>query len=479
MWPDEGVILPRKIDLLLVQRQAHRLGMRLAIITTDPAIIEHAHDLNISLFADERSARLGRWRKSRDKVFVPPRDYVQAAEIAEHIQRQRQPLPPWSARWRQSMRWILFTALLLTLATGFIIAAPSATITLTPASRQVFETVSIIADPNVADIDIENYQMPAAVVSLQATSHVTIQTSGRESAGSSLAQGLVTISNTTGAPILIPLGTIVATSATFPIRFETTIEAILPAGDTATVQIPVQALPEHAGGVGNVDPNTINRIETDFADQVTVINHNATYGGATQEQGIVTADDHNRLRVLGRQQLLQNARDELLHYLSGDQFLVPGSVKIIQERPEWTTFSAFEGDSAESVSLDLRAEVQAVVVDEAQARQVAFAALAPYIEPGMQISPEALTFLRGDILSIETNGRVSFVMIVKGNVAVSIDKVAVSNRVVGVSVSEAKRRLERQFLLDPNQPPQISTWPGWYGRLPLLPVRISVKVNTP
>ena len=306
-----------------------------------------------------------------------------------------------------------------------------------------------------------------------------MQSSGQETAGKSRAQGLVTFTNSDDQPVLIPLGTIVATSDAYPVRFETLVETILPAGDTASVQVPIQALEEHAGAVGNVNPDIINRVEADFADMVTVTNPNATYGGAVQEVRIVTAEDHERLLILGRQQLLQNARDELLHYLSGDQFLVPGSVVITAERPEWTIFSAFVGDEAESVSLSLRADVQAVVVDEAQAQQVAFSALAPYIEPGMEIAPDALTFARGDILDIDPAGRVTFLMIVKGNIAVSVDAMRVRDRLVGVSVNEARYRLERDIALDLNHPPQITTWPPWYNRMPLLPVRISVKVNRP
>jgi hypothetical protein len=70
-------------------------------------------------------------------------------------------------------------------------------------------------------------------------------------------------------------------------------------------------------------------------------------------------------------------------------------------------------------------------------------------------------------------------MIVRGNIAVAIDGGQVRDRVTGVSVDEAYRRLERELLLDPDRPPQITTWPGWFGRMPLLPVRITVNVNSP
>jgi hypothetical protein len=70
-------------------------------------------------------------------------------------------------------------------------------------------------------------------------------------------------------------------------------------------------------------------------------------------------------------------------------------------------------------------------------------------------------------------------MVVKGNIAVAIEQADVRDRIIGVSVEEAYRRLDRELLLDPNRPPQITTWPGWYHRMPLLPIRINVKVNRP
>ena len=480
VWPRDAAILQRKLDLLLIQRQATRLGIRIAIVTRDPVVAEHARDLDISVFPNEKAARTQRWKRPRDKVFFEPRDPYEQAALAEHVIRLRErSAAPAGRRWRQAIRWATFAALLLAILLGFVLVAPSAKVTITPASRQIYETVSITADPNLTDVDIENFRMPAAVVVLQATSRVTIETSGVETAGASLAQGLVTLTNLSDEPLIIPLGTVVATSDTFPIRFETLIETTLPAGEGVEVQVPIQALPEHAGAVGNVNPGAINRIEGDLSDLVSVTNPNATYGGATQQRRTVTAQDHQRLLVLGRQQVLQRARDVLLHQLTGEQFLVPGSVTIIQERPEWTVFNALVGDVAESVSLDLRAEVQAVVVDERQARQVAFAGIAPFIQPGQEVSPDTLNFVRGDIEQIEPDGRVTFIMIVSGNIAESVDRDAVRRRIAGVSVSEAHRRLQRELLLDPDVPPEIVTWPTWYSRMPFLPIRISVNVATP
>ncbi len=479
LWPLRGRVLTRKLDLLLVQRAAAQLGMQIALVTEDPDVIANARDLRISIFPDEQSALQGRWKRPRRKVFTPPHDPDEQAAIAAHVARLRNAGPPRARRLRRLGRWALFLGLLIALVAGFLLVAPSATVAVTPASRQVFQTVTIVADPALHDIDIENYRMPATVITLQATARVTVEASGTEKAGASLAQGLVTFRNTTDQPVLIPRGTVVATSDVIPIRFATMIETTLPAGDAATIDVPVQALPEHAGPQGNVPPGAINRVEGELAYRVTVHNANATYGGAIQERKTVTEEDHARLLELARQQVLQNAQDLLLHQLSGEQFLVPGSVSIVEERPEWTIYNAIVGDLAESVSLDMRATVQAVIVDERQARQVAYAGIAPFIQPGMEVSPQTLRFMRGDIVQIEPSGRVTFLMHVRGHVAVAIDAEAVRRQVAGLRISAARRRLEAELLLDPSRPPRIHTWPAWFNRLPFLAVRITVEVERP
>jgi len=316
VWPKSGNVLRRKLDLLLVLRQATRLGMRIALVTPNPEVIEHARDLNISVFNSVDAATRAAWKRPRDQMFIPPRDPSHGLALADHILEKRAPSLT-STRWRNVLRWLIFIGGVLSVVAGFFLAAPSATITLTPASRQVFETVSIVADPELRDIDIEHFRMPATVVTLQATSHVTVETSGRETAGATRAQGLVVFHNKTEEPLLIPLGTIVSTSGTYPIRFETMVETTLPAGNQASVQVPIQALEAHSGADGNVAPGAINRVESEFADGVTVTNPNATYGGAIQERAVVAPQDHERLLVLGRQQVLQRARDTLLYQLTG------------------------------------------------------------------------------------------------------------------------------------------------------------------
>ena len=42
IWPEDGTTLTRKLDLVLVQREADRRAIQLALVTHDELIIEHA-----------------------------------------------------------------------------------------------------------------------------------------------------------------------------------------------------------------------------------------------------------------------------------------------------------------------------------------------------------------------------------------------------------------------------------------------------
>src|SRR3982750_551822 len=70
IWPEEGTILTRKLDLVLIQREAMRRAIRLALVTHDSEVVRHARELNISTFETIGAAERGRWKRGRGKVFT-------------------------------------------------------------------------------------------------------------------------------------------------------------------------------------------------------------------------------------------------------------------------------------------------------------------------------------------------------------------------------------------------------------------------
>src|SRR4051794_22168136 len=95
IWPEKGTALERKLDLVLVQREAMRLAIRLALITHDNEVIKHAHELNISTFETIGASDRGKWKRGRSRVFTDrfqrPEDDPEHADLMPVASRIRVP----------------------------------------------------------------------------------------------------------------------------------------------------------------------------------------------------------------------------------------------------------------------------------------------------------------------------------------------------------------------------------------------------
>ena len=71
IWSAESDNLKRMLDLALIQREADRCAIQLAMATADKRLAGHAAELNISCFDSAETAENARWLRSRKKVFLP------------------------------------------------------------------------------------------------------------------------------------------------------------------------------------------------------------------------------------------------------------------------------------------------------------------------------------------------------------------------------------------------------------------------
>jgi hypothetical protein len=394
------------------------------------------------------------------------------------VTRRRNALTKSQRRRRFLGKVLVGLLLFVVMTAGFFAIIPSATVTLTPASDAISEPITIAADPALTDIDLLAAAVPAQVVRVLVPGNtVTIESSGRRDATNALAIGQVTFTNQSSGPVFIPAGTVISTETIPPVRFRTDVDAPLPAEAGATIDVAITALADSSGSFGNVPPGAIARVEGELETIISVENRGQTAGGGVREVAIVTQADHDRLLTLGRQAVQQAARNELLLQLpSEDKFLVPDSIRVVEERREWLTFSAQVDDPAQSVSLDMRAMVEAVVVDQLQARQLAFISLSRRLPQGRELDAASLTYRRESI-GLDEQGRYAFNMFVEGSTPFAINTEAVAERINGMSVNQARRTLENELLLDPRRPPEIRVSPIDLGLMPLLPVRIHVEIN--
>ncbi len=487
IWPEEGTILMRKLDLVLIQREAMRRSIRLALVTHDPQVVQNATELNISTIETIGASERGRWKRGRSKVFTSrsqrPEDEPIPDDLKEVASRVYAEDTANQKRWRRIQRLALFIVLLILAGGLTYVFLPSATIQITPASGEVNGQAEIVADPQITSVDVENRIVPATKLSVQVEDTGTIETSGAQNLGDSPASGSVVFINQTNQAVTIPADTTVITSAGIPIQFRTTQEAELAAGVGFQVEVPIEALPTSAGEVGNVDSGVINTVVGTLATDVTVRNLAPTSGGASQSQSAVSDEDKDRLLATVRQQLQARAYVEMEPRLSPTQFIILETVHIAEERSDWMTYSANVGDVTDTLSLTMRVVVEATAVDEQFGQQIVYAQMSSQVSQGqfgksIEIKPESIAYERGAVLSVDSiTGRVTFTMTSTGLVASTIDAEQVRQQLAGRSINDAIAQIVSDYNLQQGTTPIISVSPDWFGNMPLLPMRINVVLQ--
>ncbi len=479
VWPEEGTALNRKLDLVLVQREAMRRAIRLAFVTHDADVVEYARDLDISTFETIGASERGRWKRGRGKVFAnrdqkPPGDIDpdELKPVASRLHAPvRLPLP-------SVVRLVIVGVVIAVLLSVAYVVLPGATITVRLAKRDVIGDALITASPAIQQINVEGGRIPARYVVVEVVQSGTYPTTGRLDGEDTRATGTVTIVNRSDTPREIAAGTIVSTSDAVPVRFALQSDALLPGGQNLSVEVRVEALPDYAGEAGNVGAARITTLETDFGGEVSVTNLLPLSGGQSRTLPVVTQADLDRLRAAVRQQIQAQAQTELDSMLADGEFTIDESIAITPEsnRADWQVYSARAGDIAAEVSLEQRAIVQVLVINQRDAERIAFAALSRNIPRGRSLDSGTLRYERGPIESISESGDVTFRMFADGLITGDIDVTAIQNFLAGRSVSDAQVYLRSTLELASDSEPIITISPKFNDNLPVLPVRITLIV---
>jgi hypothetical protein len=477
VWPDEGTIFRRKLDLVLLQREARRRAARMALVTRDLDVIDNARDLNLSTFASVEESQEHRWKRGRSKVFIDRSDRPETepdpSDLRDAASRLKAPTATQIAlrRGLTVISLLLLVGVLLGVAYVFL---PHATLTLTPAREHLDVTIRVVADPAVATSDVTAGIIPATMLRVEIEETATVDTTGSQEEGPSTATGTIVFTNQTDQAVTIPAGTTVNTSAGAIVRFRT-MEPVNIAGQQGSIAVvAIEALPQFAGPAGNVPPFAINFIDGPLNEILTAENIDPTSGGRVPVNRIVAQADHDRLLATARQAIQLRALDDLAPLLGDRQTIIPETIRIAETRDEWTTFSVEVGTEAESVSLTMRAIVQAVVIDERLVNQAAFAGMTDRIPPGKIIAPDSMTFTQGEIERITDQGQVTFLANVASDVTSAIDAASLKQALTGLSTNEVIAYLYQHLELAPTASPQIDIWPSFFGRMPVISARIDV-----
>lgn len=483
-WLDRGrvvLVLPwgnrflsRALDFDLVRREAERYQLEVAIVSPDPERRTLARRCGFPAFATvERAQGAVVWRnRPAEQVEPPPRSWWdEDVDLRPRPVRRRS---RWLSWVKLGFHFLIFMLVLAVLAGTAYAIVPRGVVTLVPAGREFNTIVPVSVHADVESVDHAARLIPARRLGVYVNGYAEVETTGAMSIIAGRATGVVLFTNLLVQNYTVPAGTVVRTSSTsYPIRFRTTADVVVPAGGQATA--PIEALEV---GVGNVGAFQINRVEGVAASAVRVTNPEPTGGAEVEDVRVVTQADYDRLRRQLMRQLLDQAyAGEMSALVEPTEMLLRQSLRI--EAVPKESYTRFVTEQADTVGLEMQLLVSGLAVDVDNAEAVAYVNLSRRLPPGYALVDAH--FELGEVAEEDIGpGQFTFFVAARGYAAIGLDAETAVELVRGQPVEHARKRLMSEFPLADE--PRIVLWPEWperlewLERLPLLPLRIRVEI---
>lgn len=270
-----------------------------------------------------------------------PRDfYDTSAAAATETEQDKAPGPAIRRQINsQLVKYVIIGALLLAVifaVTAVLSVLPSATVIIHPTRRQMTTDLNIALSLTQKKPDLIEKVLPATTIDRQDFLEFTMPTTGRALVGHKSAQGVVTFINDNANPVTVPAGTIVMTQS--GICFATAKEVVVPrrnveyfAGVPAGLragQAEAAIVAVEQGIAGNISARRIQTIQGPLAENLRVVNPEATFGGEDKQIRVVAAEDLDRANAEARKQALAIANDELTKLSGSDKYLFDELTKV-------------------------------------------------------------------------------------------------------------------------------------------------------
>jgi hypothetical protein len=467
VWPRRGRVLTRRLDLVLLQRQAQRQAVELGLVTYDPTVLQLARELGLPTFESPDHLPEAGWRTARTSTppARPVRKPVQELQrLAEQIPTPAPTLLGLSSAARGVSAGL---AALCALAVAASIL-PSAEITLAPRRELQTLPIEFILDPSL-ELPAPGLRLPAETMRVSLEAERRGPATGTARLPSAAATGAAVLTNLTSEEITVPAGTGLRASAG-AVRFTTTEAVTLPAETEAEREVPIQAVAP--GPQGNLPAGAIDAVEGQLGFQVRASNPDPTTGGAETTASAVSAADRLRLRTALLAELEGRALSEMSEALAPGLTLVPGSLEISQILQEQFDFEV--GQPTASLGLLLQVEFSGVVVSTEQVETAAARLLETDMPAGSLVVPDSLLLRRDPARDgRRPSGEYTLAYLAEQQIAERLDFEQVRRAAAGRWSASAPSLLAERYQLD--RPALIRSRPAWLPWLPWLNIRLDVR----
>jgi len=467
VWPEQGRILNRRLDLVLLKRHCATLGAQIALVTQDSEVRFYAYELSIPVFDSLRLAQDVHWRSARRRKLRPRRQSPRP-----DLEAMRQNSHPKSPAWLEHPvnRIVLFGVSVLALLALAAFLLPGARLTLTPKVKLQEVTLPVLADPSIKSVILTG-SLPTYSISVMVEGRDNLPTNGHVLIPDKVAIGGVEFTNLTDHAVFIPAGTVISSLGADPVRFITSQSGEVAAGPGQTTTLPARAL--EPGTSGNLPEGSLVAIEGELGLSLSVNNPNPTHAGSDASALAPTIIDRANLYDQLIATLQNAAMTDMQATLPAADTLITPTLQLIGTLDE--TYSPAEGEPGNQLSLSLRLEFQAQVVSSDNLNTLVTPILDASLPQGYTPIPETLFIIQLGSPVLGEDGFAHWSIYAQRKLRAEIPEALAVNLAYGQTVAEASHRLVDSLPLA--GAPQIDLSPAWWPRLPFLPLRVQVVTS--
>jgi len=431
--PGECVGVRRPIEMKLLRRLSEDLALDLTIISADPEIRHLASQAGMPLcWSVSGFQHRTRLRDAGSLVaMLRALDYTRTLVVA----------------------LLVVTALVLPVAAALYVTLPVMHVEIVPVRNSLEHTFEIVADPKLHAVKPDSAGVPARTLTAETEGTDQLTTTGQRNVPDARAQGRVLLVNRTGGPLVVPRGTIVSTAN--GIQFQTTEEARLLANRNAQ-PAPIIAL--EAGRLGNVERNTINRVEGPLEAQVMISNDAPTSGGSERPANVVSPRDQERLE----QQLVDRLKTQAIGQMRGQRsegevIVEPTVVVSVTEK----VFNRKVDEPGNDLSLRARVQATALVYSRRDVEELVRVVWQDAVGPEYQVT---LATVRADTPQLlEASASAARLAVPATGTAITrIDTEQLKGALRWTTATDAVAYLREKLPL--LMPPEAWVEPGWASR---------------
>lgn len=369
---------------------------------------------------------------------------------------------------------IIAAAVIFLIVFGSITAAkrlPKANLELVFAGQTLNQKVRVKVDPAAAEVDPQNAVLPASSVTVAKSGQKTAPATGKKTVGDK-AKGEISIYNRRpdGGKTFTAGTVISAENKDFILDANVQVASASAAADYSVVpgKAKVAVTAKNFGPEYNLAAGTEFQVNTFSKSTYVAKNDSAFIGGTKQEIKVVSSKDQSDLKKALLSELKSQAAQEIESGKpSLEVFPDTASVKSREEK-----YSNDAGQEAESVNLELSADITALAVEKQNLQNLLSALLRDTIPQGFTLALEDLNIGIENVS--QDQDAVSFDAVVSAKLSPTVDRSEIIKMALGKRPDTALKQIQTlphlrrvDLTISPKMPPFLQWLPASESRLDL------------